>query len=126
MTLETWEIWYPNAAATGLPFARCRIDPADAVLVHAAPDTLRVEVRDDAGARLAFADQIRRAGAYYPMTRLRRTADGGIVREDEWPEAGDIGRTVLLPGGEAGIIKDWWHAEDGSEWRWHVEFYNRR
>lgn len=37
---HTWELYYPRAAATGLPFARARIDPADVLSVHAAPDAL--------------------------------------------------------------------------------------
>jgi hypothetical protein len=120
---ETWELWYPDAAATGLPFARCRIDPTDVVLVHAAPRSLRVEVRSDDGRRLAFAERLKRETGYFPMTRLRRTASG-ITREDGWPQSGDIACTVLLPGGEAGVLRAWWNAEDGSEWRWSVEFYN--
>jgi hypothetical protein len=32
---------------------------------------------------------------------------------------------VLLPGGEAGILKSWWNADDRKEWRWDVEFYNQ-
>ena len=27
--METWDLWYPGAAATGLPFARGRLDPTD-------------------------------------------------------------------------------------------------
>jgi hypothetical protein len=46
--------------------------------------------------------------------------------EDGWPSQEDLGRLVILPGGEAGILKAWWHAEDQSEWRWQVEFYNHR
>ena len=57
------------------------------------------------------------------MTRLRRTGRD-VVREDGWPEKEDIGRPVILPGGEVGILKEWWNAADGSEWRWSVEFYN--
>jgi hypothetical protein len=33
---------------------------------------------------------------------------------------------VVLPGGEAGVLTAWWNAEDGSAWRWSVEFSNRR
>lgn len=126
MSMETWDLWYPNAAATGLSFARCRIDPADAVLVHAVPPALRVEIRTDSGERVAFGDQLALAGPYFPMTRLRKQAGGGVSREDGWPIAEDIGRTVLLPGGEAGILRSWWNADDGSEWRWSVEFYNHK
>jgi ABC-type phosphate/phosphonate transport system substrate-binding protein len=123
--MEIWDLWFPQAAASGLPFARSRIDPAEVVLVHAAPRSLSIEVRSEAGSRVAFGDRLARAGAYYPMTRLRRTG-GDLVREDGWPDAADIGRTVILAGGEAGTLTDWWNAEDGSEWRWSVEFYNHR
>jgi hypothetical protein len=122
--VETWELAYPNAAATGLAFARCRIEPATTVLVHAAPDVLRVEVHDDSGMRTAFGDGLVRSGPYFPMTRLHKQAGGGMMRQDGWPTAKDIGRTVLLAGGEAGVLLTWWNAEDGSEWRWSVEFYN--
>jgi hypothetical protein len=123
VTTETWDIWYPDAAADGIPFARGRMDPAIAVLVHAAPDALRVEVRGPDGAPLARGDKLRREGRYYPMTRLRRHGES-ISREDGWPRPEDIGRPVILPGGEVGILRSWWNAEDGSEWRWDVQFYN--
>lgn len=44
--------------------------------------------------------------------------------EDGWPTDADLGRLVILPGGEAGILQAWWNADDRSEWRWSVEFYN--
>ena len=122
--MQVWDLWYPNAAAQGLPFARGRLDATDTLLVHAAPDTLRVEVTDDAGVRLAFSDQLRRT-ADRPIARLRLDGDR-ITREDLWPEERDIGRPVILPGGEVGILVSWWNAPDGSEWRWRVEFYNHR
>jgi hypothetical protein len=50
----------------------------------------------------------------------------GVEREDLWPDDEDHGRPVMLPGGEVGILLSWWNAEDGSEWRWQVEFYNHR
>ncbi|HZP56470.1 MAG TPA: hypothetical protein VFC53_02820 [Dehalococcoidia bacterium] len=123
--MEIWDIWYPGAGAQGLSFCRARIEPAQALMLHAAPDRLRVEVRDDAGNLLAFGDQLALEGPYFPMTRLRRQG-ARVIREDLWPTAEDIGRPVLLPGGEAGILEAWWNAADGSEWRWTVEFYNRR
>jgi hypothetical protein len=123
--METWDLWAPAGGATGLPFARCRIEPADAVLVHAVPAAIAVEVRDDDGRRLAFSPRLQRDGDYFPMTRLLREGNT-IRREDGWPGAADIGRVVLLPGGEAGILSSWWNAPDGSEWRWDVQFYNRR
>ena len=50
--------------------------------------------------------------------------DREITLEDGWPTEADLGRLVILPGGEAGILQKWWNAEDKSEWRWGVEFYN--
>jgi hypothetical protein len=123
--METWDLWYPDAAAAGLPFARGRMDRHDVIWVHAAPQRLTVEVRDDAGHRLARGERLAREGSYLPMTLLRREGES-IVREDRWPQDDDAGTPVLLPGGETGILKEWWNAADGNEWRWSVEFYNRR
>jgi hypothetical protein len=123
--METWDLWFPGGAATGLPFARARIDRTDVVLAHAVPRALQVDVRDANGQRRAFAERLERDGAYVPMTRLRIEGPN-IHREDIWPAAEDIGRVVILPGGEAGLLKSWWNADDGSEWRWQIEFYNRR
>ena len=122
--LETWELWYPDAGATGLPFARCRIDPTPVLWVHAAPERLAVTVRDGFGQVVAAGEPLERNGARLPMTRLARMS-GRIVREDRWPRQSDLGATVLLPGGEAGKLVAWWNAPDASEWRWQVEFYNR-
>ncbi len=123
--LEIWDLWMPSAGATGLSFARSRIDAAaagDRLLVHAAPPQLAVTVRDQNGAVLADGLDLER-GQPGPMSFLVR--QGRTIRlEDGWPSQDDLGRLVILPGGEAGILKAWWHAEDRSEWRWQVEFYN--
>lgn len=121
---QVWDLWYPHAAAQGLPFARGRLDATETLLVHAAPDLLDVEVRSDDGRLLARGKELRRT-ADRPMARL--TLHGQeISRLDLWPEEIDLGRPVILPGGEVGILQAWWNAEDGSEWRWRVEFFNRR
>jgi hypothetical protein len=122
--IQIWDLWYPHAAAQGLPFARGRLDARGVLLVHAAPETLDVAVRDDSGMLLAEGKDLSRT-ADRPMARL--TIDGDkVTREDLWPAAEDLGRPVILPGGEVGILRDWWNAADGSEWRWRVDFYNRR
>ncbi len=122
--LEYWEVWYPRAAATGLLIARGQIDPTDSIILHAPPDVLTVEVFDQRGKRLAYGSDLTRTQDS-PMCRLRRRGDS-IEREDIWPTVADVGSTVLLPGGEAGILRSWWNAEDRMEWRWQVEFYNSR
>jgi len=100
--IEIWDLWFPNAGATGLSFARCRVGAdaaADRVLVHAAPRRLEVTVRDE---------------------------HGTIELADHWPDQDDLGRLVILPGGEVGILTAWWHAPDHSEWRWQLELSNCR
>ncbi|HEX2222419.1 MAG TPA: hypothetical protein VHK06_07820 [Candidatus Limnocylindria bacterium] len=123
--LETWELWYPAAAATGLPFARGRIDPTDVLWVHAAPDRLAVVVRRGDGEPIARGEPLERQTDYFPMTRLARSASE-ITREDRWPAEADLGALVILPGGEVGTLVAWWNAPDGSEWRWRIELYNHR
>lgn len=120
--LQYWEVWYPEAAATGVLLARGLVDPTERVLFHSAPDAVTVEVRDQDGRRIAFGRDLPRTQSS-PMCRLRLVGDT-IEREDIWPTDGDTGSTVLLPGGEAGILRGWWNAEDRKEWRWQVEFYN--
>jgi hypothetical protein len=125
--LEQWDLWFPAVGATGLSFARSEVDAeaaGDRVLVHAAPPKLEVTVRDETGKVIAEGRGLER-GQPGPMSFLVR--EGNAIRlEDGWPSQEDVGRLVILPGGEAGILKAWWHAEDHSEWRWQVEFYNRR
>ena len=121
--METWDLWFPDAGATGLPFARGRLDPTDVLWVHAAPPSLNVTVRDGDERVLASGDQLQRQGERLPLTRLSRRGDK-IEREDRWPTQADLGALVILPGGEVGRLTTWWNAEDGSEWRWQVEFYN--
>ena len=121
---QVWDLWYPDAAAQGLPFARGRLDSTDVLLVHAAPARLDVVVRSDGGEVLAQGAGLART-AERPMARLS-VRDGQVARDDLWPTGDDLGRPVILPGGEVGILLGWWNAEDGSEWRWQVEFYNHR
>jgi hypothetical protein len=124
--METWDLWFPGPGATGLSFARARVNASDAgerLLVHAAPQRLQVSVRDDAGKLVALGNGLERK-LPGPMSALVRKG-GVITLEDVWPGPSDLGRVVILPGGEAGILKAWWHAEDKKEWRWQVEFYNQ-
>ena len=124
--LETWDLWLPGPGATGMPFARSRVnakDAGDRVLVHAAPLKLQVTVRDTAGNVVATGEGLERHQPG-PMSFLIRRGST-ITLEDGWPTDQDIGRVVILPGGEAGILKSWWNADDRKEWRWDVEFYNQ-
>ena len=120
--LQIWDLWFPDAAATGLPFARGRLDPTDVLWVHAAPASLSVIVRENDDI-VAHGHSLKRTGERFPMTRLERHGQD-VKREDRWPRSEDLGSLVILPGGEVGTLLAWWNEEDGREWRWQVEFYN--
>ena len=77
---QIWDLWFPDAAAQGLPFARGRLRATDVLLVHAAPETLRVDVLNDSGVLLARGDRLPRT-AETPIARLTRQ-DRQIRRED--------------------------------------------
>ena len=122
--LQIWDLWYPQAGATGVSFARGRLEATKVLFVHAPPPMLTVEVRSEDGKRLAYAQGLAQT-ADRPIARLALQNEA-IQREDLWPTQMDIGQLVILPGGEVGQLISWWNAQDGSEWRWQVEFYNHR
>lgn len=122
--LQIWDLWIADTGATGISFARGRLNPTNLLLVHAAPQQLNIDVRDDDGTLLARGNDLMRAEST-PITRLRRQGST-IIREDIWPTEADHGAPIILPGGEVGILQHWWHAPDHQEWRWTVEFYNHR
>lgn len=124
--MEIWDIWYPQAASTGLAFARGKIDPTEILYVHAAPNVITVNVRKSDGSPVARGEELKRTiPEYSPMTKLTVMGER-VLREDIWPSENDLGKPVILPGGEVGMLKAWWHSPDHSEWRWQVEFYNHR
>lgn len=123
--METWDLWFPQAGSTGISFARASVDgdvAGERVLVHAAPPVLAVQVRDEDGVLIAEGTKLERREPG-PISALIRSG-GSITLKDTWPDADDIGRLVILPGGEAGRLRQWWNAPDHTEWRWQVEFYN--
>ena len=122
--LQIWDLWYPQAAATGMPFARGRLEATNVLLVHAPPPMLTVEVRSEEGRRLAYARDLPQT-ADCPIARLT-VREGQVSREDLWPIQSEINQLIILPGGEVGKLISWWNAEDGTEWRWQVEFYNHK
>ncbi|HSJ87973.1 MAG TPA: hypothetical protein VK909_12245 [Anaerolineales bacterium] len=122
--LQIWDLWYPQAGATGTSFARGRLGTTNILWVHAPPPVLTVEIRSESGNRLAYAEDLAQT-ADRPIARLTRDGET-ISREDLWPSQEAVGQLVILPGGEVGKLLSWWNAEDGSEWRWQVEFYNHK
>ena len=120
-----WEIRSPDGGSTGLEFARARMEEHERVLGHALPRRADVEVTDGDGNVLARGRRLSH-DAVTPMCRLDLAGDGSIRRENVWPDESDIGKPVILPGGEVGILTQWWNAEDHTAWRWSIELSNRR
>ncbi len=122
--LQVWDLWIADVGATGISFARGRLDATDVMIVHAAPEKLNVEVRNNEGTVIARGENLSRT-SNSPMARLRRHGDK-IVREDIWPTEADYGTTVIVAGGEVGTLQKWWNDPGQQEWRWSLEFYNHR
>ena len=120
--IEIWDLWYPKGGPTGVPFARGRLDETEVLFVHACPEYVTVEVRDDLGKVVARGKDLHRTRSG-PITKLTKTGNK-VFLEEIWPGEKDYGLPIILPGGEVGILTKWWHAGDKSEWRWTSEFYN--
>ncbi len=121
---QVWDLWIPDVGATGISFARGRLDATEVIIVHAAPEKLNVEVRDHQGNVLARGEDLPRT-TNSPMARLRRQGNK-ITREDIWPTEADYGTLVIVAGGEVGTLQKWWNDAEQQEWRWSLEFYNHR
>jgi len=121
--VHVWSLRYPFAAATGVEFARGRLDPTTVLLAHAAPEALTVEVYENGSRLVAIGEDLLRKGEPTPITRLTMD-DERIRREDIWPGENDVGLPVILPGGEVGILTAWSNAPDHRSWEWSVRFSN--
>ncbi|MBV8195010.1 MAG: hypothetical protein JOY80_05725 [Candidatus Dormibacteraeota bacterium] len=122
--IQIWDLWIPGAGSQGVSFARGRLRETLTLLVHALPDAINVDVFDDTGRLIARGQTLIRT-AETPMARLRCAA-GRVTRDDIWPEPVDHGSPVILMGGEVGVLRSWWNADNQQEWRWTIELYNRR
>jgi hypothetical protein len=121
---EIWDLWFPEAAAQGLLFARGRLAATNLLLAHAAPANLRVDVVDDAGKLLARGTNLGRT-AETPIALLSRR-NGRIERKDIWPSERELGLPVILAGGEVGILTAWWNDPEQRTWRWSIELFNHK
>ena len=119
-----WDLWIADVGATGINFARGRTAPTNILLVHAAPQTLNVEVRTSDGKPVARGENLART-ADTPIARLRLQGNT-ITREDIWPVEADHGSLVIVAGGEVGTLQKWWNDAEHQQWRWSLEFYNHR
>ena len=122
VTTYIWDLRNPDGGMLGLEFARGVADATDCMLAHSLPERVTVTVTDDNGTVIGKGEELS-DDASPPMARLWLRSDQ-VRRENVWPDDSDIGRPVILPGGEVGILRSWWNADDGSSWRWQVEFSN--
>jgi hypothetical protein len=120
--IHIWEIRNPDGGQSGLEVARARMAPHGDVIGHAFPERVDIEIYDEARSLVARGTDLA-SELSSPMARLviRGTT---VERENVWPDESDLEKLVILPGGEVGILKSWWHAEDHSAWTWTVEFSN--
>lgn len=122
MAVHIWEIRNPDGGSMGLEVARGRMEPHTDVLAHALPERVDIEVTDEDRRVLASGKDLPGTLAS-PIARLWIRGDA-VERENVWPDDADLGKPVILPGGEVGILMTWWHAEDHSSWRWTIELSN--
>lgn len=122
MASHIWELRNPDGAMLGMEFARGVTEATDCMLAHALPERVSVVVTTEDGDVVAKGDELS-DDTSRPMARLWLRGDR-VERENVWPDDSDLERPVILPGGEVGILKRWHNADDGSEWRWQVEFSN--
>ena len=120
---HTWDLRNPDGAMLGLEFARGVMDATDCLLAHSLPERVNVVVTDDNDVVVAKGEELAHE-ASRPIARLWLRGDR-VERENVWPDESDLGRPVILPGGEVGILREWWNADDGSAWRWQLEFSNQ-
>jgi hypothetical protein len=123
MAAHTWDLRNPDGGMLGLEFARGVADATDYLLAHALPERITVVVTDDNDTVIAKGEDLAH-DASRPMARLW-VRGGRVERENVWPDESDLGRPVILPGGEVGILRAWWNADDGRSWRWQVQFSNQ-
>lgn len=119
---RTWTVRTADGGATGLEVANAALHADhDVVLAHALPERVQVQVVEE-GTVVAEGDDLH-DGATVPIALLR--VDGErVARANIWPTNDHIGLPVILPGGEAGILRSWWNDDERSSWRWTVEFTN--
>lgn len=115
-----WNLRSSDGGMNGLEFALA-LTAGDhhRVLVHAAPSTLKVEVRTDDGEPIA-SGEAERNGDYSPITLLELEG-AGVSRSEIWPTAEHLGLPVLLPGGEVGTLTAWHNDDDHTWWKWSIE-----
>jgi hypothetical protein len=124
MSMGNEECWAVETSKDGERwrfFGKAWKSPGEPVLMHAPVRYVRFRrllPTEEAG----WSDPLE-AELTTPMCIVRMEAR---TREDVWPGPEHLGLPMLLPGGEVGRLRDFEHAEDGSSWRYTLEFRGAR
>ena len=91
-TLQTWELYYPEAGATGTEIARARIDPTEVVWLHAAPPVLAVTVREG-------DDRVLAPRPSFGKTELLALVSGKVSYRTPGGKVTKLSDAVIVPNG---------------------------
>lgn len=94
-------------------FGRAWKQPGQAVLLHAAPQFIRIRPDGDKEWQTLESAEPR------PITLLQME-DG--ARTELWPDERHLGLPMLLPGGEIGTLLRFEHTQDPEGWTYALEF----
>jgi len=124
MSLGNEECWAVETSKDGSKwrfFGKAWKSPGEPVLMHAPVRWLRF--RRLIPSEVAEWSEPLEASAETPMSIVSMEE---ATRADVWPDESHVGMPMLLPGGEIGRLQSFEHAEDGSTWRYALEFRGAR
>jgi hypothetical protein len=118
---ECWAVESSKDGERWRFFGRAWKSPGEAVLLH--PSVRFVRFRQLLPTEDAEWCEPVEASGEKPVTLVRME---DRRREELWPGEEHVGLPMLLPGGEIGRLQLFEHAEDGSSWRYVLEFRGAR
>ena len=114
---ECWAVETSKDGSKWRFFGKAWKSPGELVLLHARIPFVRYRQLIPTEAS-EWSEPLEGAGET-PMCIVSMEAH---TRVDVWPDAAHAGLPVLLPGGEVGRLVEFEHADDGSTWRYRLEF----
>jgi hypothetical protein len=118
---ECWAVETSKDGERWRFFGKAWKSPGEAVLMHAPVRFIRYRQLLPAEDR-EWCEPLETSGQQ-PVTIVRMEER---VRQDVWPGEEHVGLPMLLPGGEVGRLRSFEHADDGSSWRYVLEFRGAR
>jgi hypothetical protein len=118
---ECWAVETSKDGGKWRFFGRAWKSPGELVLMHAPVRWVRYRQLIPVE-RSEWSEPVESSGET-PMSIV--SMEKG-TREDLWPGPEHVGLPMLLPGGEIGRLKAFEHDQDGSSWRYTLEFRGAR